>query len=217
MRAPALVLACPFSFFPLLPPGSLPPSSVFVSLCCVSFCPSLVLPFRQVPAAPLTVSHCPVAPPCPSVFSRVLLLVVMARSSAPCWICFCPFGCLSHTVARDAPPSVSVAPSGFLVFCRLCSVCPFLFAVGPLFLFCLGDLIGDVGLASSHGLDRTAANYTGADQLSSLPCRPERPRAAKSAHMVRSVGFVCIAKITLLIVPYISACCCDLLLTAWTV
>ena len=121
------------------------------------------------------------------------------------------------TVARDAPPSVSVAPSGFLVFCRLCSVCPFLFAVGPLVLFCLGDLIGDVGLASSHGLDRTAANYTGADQLSSLPCRPERPRAAKSAHMVRSVGFVCIAKITLLIVPYISACCCDLLLTAWTV
>ena len=115
------------------------------------------------------------------------------------------------------PPSVSAAPSVFLFFCRVCSVCPFLFAVGPLFLFCLGDLIGDVGLASSHGLDRTAANYTGADQLSSLPCRPGRPRAAKSAHMVRSVGFVCIAKITLLLVFNISACCCDLLLTAWTV
>ena len=47
---------------------------------------------------------------------------------------------------------------------------------------------GDVGPASSHGLDRTAANYTGADQWSSLPCCPERPRAAKSAHMVPSVG-----------------------------
>ena len=79
------------------------------------------------------------------------------------------------------------------------------------------DLIGDLGLASSHGLDRTAANYTGADQLSSLPCRPGRPRAAKSAHMVRSVGLACIAKTTLVTVPYISACCCDLLLTAWTV
>ena len=88
---------------------------------------------------------------------------------------------------------------------------------GAPFLVLSWGFIGDVGLASSHGLDRTAANYTGADQLSSLLCRPERPRAAKSAHMVRSVGFVCIAKITLLIVPYISACCCDLLLTAWTV
>ena len=78
MRAPALVLVCPFSFFPLLPPGSLPPSSVLVSLCCVSFCPSLVLPLRLVPAAPLTVSLCPVASPCPFVFSRGLLLVVMA-------------------------------------------------------------------------------------------------------------------------------------------
>ena len=47
---------------------------------------------------------------------------------------------------------------------------------------------GDVGPASSHGLDRTAANYTGADQWSSLPCYPERPRAAKSAHMVPPVG-----------------------------
>ena len=78
MRAPALVLACPFSVFPLLPSGSLPPSSVLVSLCCVSFCPSFVLPCRLVPAAPLTFSPCPLASPCPPVFSRVLLLVVMA-------------------------------------------------------------------------------------------------------------------------------------------
>ena len=128
---------------------------------------------------------------------------------------FVPCGCPSYTVAHDSP-LCSVAPSGFLVFFRFCSVCPFGRCGAPV-LFCLGDLIGDLGLASSHGLDRTAANYTGADQLSSLPCRPGRPRAAKSAHMVRSVGLACIAKTTLVTVPYISACCCDLLLTAWTV
>ena len=78
-------------------------------------------------------------------------------------------------------------------------------------------LSGEVGPASSHGLDRTAANFTGADQWSSLPCCPERPRAAKSAHMVRSVGSSGIAEMAFCDVLCICARCCNLLLTAWTV
>ena len=41
MCAPVLVLACPFSSFPLLPPGSLPPFFVLVSLCLCSVLPLL--------------------------------------------------------------------------------------------------------------------------------------------------------------------------------
>ena len=78
-------------------------------------------------------------------------------------------------------------------------------------------LSGEVGPASSHGLDRTAANFTGADQWSSLPCCPERPRAAKSAHMVRSVGSSGIAEMAFCDVLCICARWCNLLLTAWTV
>ena len=67
--------------------------------------------------------------------------------------------------------SVGVGPP----FCFVCFVCVCFWVFGV------------VGPASCHGLDRTAVNFTGAVQWSSLPCGPERPRAAKTAHMVPSV------------------------------
>ena len=90
--------------------------------------------------------------------------------------------------------------------------------VGPLSWVWWKCLFGEVGPARSHGLDRTAANFTGADQWSSLPCCPERPRAAKPAHMVRSVRIQrhC-GDGTLCWVLNIFARCCDFLLTAWPV
>ena len=93
---------------------------------------------------------------------------------------------LLWSVAVPPPP-----PCVWSLFGFCASVCrgfvSWLCVGGPLSWLLWGCLFGEVGPARSHGLDCTAASFTGADQWSSLPCCPERPRAAKPAHMVRSV------------------------------
>ena len=89
------------------------------------------------------------------------------------------------------PPSSPLVPAPLVLVLVRCLSCSVFVVVGccfGCFLCVVGVFVREVGPAPSHGLDRTAANFTGAGQLSSLPCCPERPRAAKSAHMVRSVG-----------------------------
>ena len=109
------------------------------------------------------------------------------------------------------------APPFWFWCCVCCGLVCWSFVVGPLVLCVVGWFVWGVGPAVSHGLDCTAANYTGAVQWSSLPCGPERPRAAKSAHMVCSVGSSGIAERASCHLLCICARCCNLLLTAWTV
>ena len=96
-----------------------------------------------------------------------------------------PFGCYPISLVLGGFPSTPLCLPPLCFWCFVCRVLVCRCGASCLVWYVRVD--GDVGPASSHGLDRTAANFTGADQWSSLPCCPERPRAAKSAHMVHSV------------------------------
>ena len=170
------------------PPGSLPPPSVLVSLCCVLSCPSLCCPPLLVPAAPGFGAF--------SFFGSSLSLCRLSPVSSVPW-CFglmpwaefvCACGHYSITVVCGGLPSspLFLVPFPVLRF-RLSGFVSWSGVFGPPSWVLWGCLFGEVGPARSHGLDCTAASFTGADQWSSLPCYPERPRAAKPANMVLSV------------------------------
>ena len=177
----------PFSLCPLLPPGFLPPSFVLVSLCLCSVLPLLCCPFsfflRFLNYGVLTVPWLlPVSLSLLSWIGSSWWWVGLLSFEFVCLLLGCyPFFVWSVTAF---PPTPFVCPPLWF----WCVVCRFLFCwCGASCLVSFVRVNGVVGPASSHGLDRTAANYTGADQWSSLPCCPERPRAAKTAHMVPSV------------------------------
>ena len=166
----------------------LPASVLCVGVPVFVFCaaPS-VLPSFPDPAIPdPRCFYCLLASPCLSVAPFVFWFrVLVIRSSALLWIWLFTFWVSPNFVGpwRFSLHPPLFVPALFLVLCLSCSG----LSVRASCLVCCVRFDGDVGPASSHGLDRTAANFTGAAQWSSLPCCPERPRAAKSAHMVPSV------------------------------
>ena len=115
-------------------------------------------------------------------------------------------------MAVSPPPSCFWSLFPVLRF-RLSWFVSWLGVFGPPSWVFWGCLFGEVGPARSHGLDCTAASFTGADQWNSLPCCPERPRAAKPANMVLSVRIQrhCGDEYTT------CAHCSDFLLTPWPV
>ena len=206
MCAPFLVLACPFSSCPLLPPGSLPPFFVLVFLCLCSVLPLLCCPLSlfllPLFSGALTSFGCSLSL---RRCSRVFFLCLGASVPCSALNLFCVFRVLLIDCGprRSSLLSPCACPPLFWCWCGVCRALflLLLFAavlvVLVVFCVCWVCLFREVGPAPSHGLDRTAANFTGAGQLSSLPCCPERPRAAKSAHMVRSVGSNSTAKMAL--------------------
>ena len=203
MCAPSLVLACPFSSCPLLPPGSLPPFFVLVFLCLCSVLPLLCCPLSlfllPLFSGALTSFGCSLSLCC---CARVFFLCLGASVPCSALNLFCVFRMLLIDCGprRSSLLSPCACPPLFWCWCGVCrALCFFLLFAVVLVVFCVCwvCLFREVGPAPSHGLDRTAANFTGAGQLSSLPCCPERPRAAKSAHMVCSVGSNSIAEMAL--------------------
>ena len=172
------------------------PAPCLLPLCgcpcvCVLFCPSLCCPSLLVPAAPgLRCFLCFLVPPCLFV---VLLAFLCPLCGAP--VCcpvlnlFLTFWVLLNYCGPWRLLLLPLVSGPFSVFVLLSVGVWFVGClwVGPLSWVLWGCLFEEVGPARSHGLDCTAASFTGADQWSSLPCCPERPRAAKPAHMVRSV------------------------------
>ena len=128
-------------------------------------------------------------PPCRLVACLAFLPLVGAPVYCPVLNLYLPFWVLFHYRGLWWFLLLPLVSCPFSVFALLSFVVWFLgcVLVGPWSCLLWGCLFGEVGPARSHGLDCTAASFTGADQWSSLPCCPERPRAAKPAHMVRLV------------------------------
>ena len=191
----------PLSFCPLLPPGSLPPSSVLVSLCLCAVLPLLCCPLSLFLTSltkvlslsfGFSLSFCR--------FFRVLAAFwwfgPLPFSAFGCVL----FGCYPTSLVLGGSPSTPFCLPPLWFWCLVCRVLVCRCGASCLVLCVRVD--GIVGPASSHGLDCTAVNFTGADQWSSLPCRPERPRAAKSAHMVPSVESSGILHLCALLQPF---------------
>ena len=132
---------------------------------------------------------CLLVPPCRLVACLAFLPLVGAPVCCPVLNLFLPFWVLFHYRGLWWSLLLPLVSCPFSVLALLSFGVWFLgcVLVGPLSCLLWGFSFGEVGPARSHGLDCTAASFTSADQWSSLPCCPERPRAAKLAHIVRSV------------------------------
>ena len=141
MCAPSLVLACPFSSCPLLPPGSLPPFFVLVFLCLCSVLPLLCCPLSlfllPLFSGALTSFGCSLSL---CRCSRVFFLCLGASVPCSALNLFCVFRVLLIDCGprRSSLLSPCACPPLFWCWCGVCrALCLLLFAVVLVVFLCV--------------------------------------------------------------------------------